>query len=485
MTQFVIANNVNTQLAAAAASGVTTLTLASSTNLPTLSAGQIMPLTLNDAATGQNYEIVYVTAISGVTLTVERAQEGTGDLNWSIGDYAFCAPTAGTVAVTTGSSSNTFQVANATAANMAPNLGQVQALQGSVAGTTTESTSATLTNAVANNVVKWTGATGTLTNPLWSAMTAGQAIRFVNDGTGVLTVSRQGSSDVINIPGTTATSIALQIGDDLTLSVNATANNWDAITGSALRQYEPLVIAPATASQHALQAGQALGLYLGTQVFTASGTYTPGTYTVGGRSVTASRARVRMIGAGGAGGGCVATGSGACSVALGGGAGAYAEFSITSGLTAASITIGAAGTAVSGETGNTGGNTIFGSICTCAGGTGGLGGGTFGPTAGPNIFNTQSGAAAPTISGTGVTPILAAPGWFSKNPAAILSASSCYSSAGADSPYGVGGGGQGNGVGGGASGYGAGGGGSANTASLAARSGGVGANGLIIVDEFA
>ena len=46
-TQFVIANNVNTQLAAAASSGATTLTLASSANLPTLSAGQVMPLTLS------------------------------------------------------------------------------------------------------------------------------------------------------------------------------------------------------------------------------------------------------------------------------------------------------------------------------------------------------------------------------------------------------------------------------------------------------
>ena len=92
---FVIANNISTTLASAASSTATTLTLASSTGLPTLGSGQIMPLTLNDAATGQVYEVVYVTAISGVTLTVERAQEGTGAQNWSIGDYAFCAYTAG------------------------------------------------------------------------------------------------------------------------------------------------------------------------------------------------------------------------------------------------------------------------------------------------------------------------------------------------------------------------------------------------------
>lgn len=127
MTQFVIANNVNTQLATAASSAATTLTLASSANLPTLSAGQIMPLTLNDAATGAIYEVVYVTAISGVTLTVVRAQEGTGAQNWNIGDYAFCAPTAGTVATALGNSANTFSVAPATASQHAMQLGQFSA----------------------------------------------------------------------------------------------------------------------------------------------------------------------------------------------------------------------------------------------------------------------------------------------------------------------------------------------------------------------
>lgn len=97
MTQFVFANNVSTQLAAAATSTQNTLTLASAVNLPTLSAGQIMPLTLNDAATGLIFETVYVTAISGATLTVSRAQEGTSAYAWNIGDYAECGPTAGTM----------------------------------------------------------------------------------------------------------------------------------------------------------------------------------------------------------------------------------------------------------------------------------------------------------------------------------------------------------------------------------------------------
>ena len=98
MTAFVFVNNLDTTLADAASSTATTLTLSSTAQLPTLGADQIMPLTLNDAATGLVYEIVYVTDISGATLTVERAQEGTTAQHWNVGDYAFSGPTADTVA---------------------------------------------------------------------------------------------------------------------------------------------------------------------------------------------------------------------------------------------------------------------------------------------------------------------------------------------------------------------------------------------------
>ncbi len=94
--QFIYSNFLNTTLGASASASSSTLTLASSANLPTLTNGQIMPLTLNDAATGTVYEIVYVTAISGATLTVERAQEGTSAQSWAVGDYAYCAFTAET-----------------------------------------------------------------------------------------------------------------------------------------------------------------------------------------------------------------------------------------------------------------------------------------------------------------------------------------------------------------------------------------------------
>jgi hypothetical protein len=94
---FVLANFIRTTVAAPFGSGSTTLQVSSSTGLPTLAAGEILPITLTDAATGNISEIVYCTAIAGANLTVERAQEGTAALDWDIGDKVNCTPTAETV----------------------------------------------------------------------------------------------------------------------------------------------------------------------------------------------------------------------------------------------------------------------------------------------------------------------------------------------------------------------------------------------------
>ena len=95
MSQFVFANNVNTTLASGITATATTLTLTSSAHLPTLAAGEIFALTLNDAATQSVFEIVYVTAISGATLTVIRGQENTAAQAWLTNDYAYASNTAG------------------------------------------------------------------------------------------------------------------------------------------------------------------------------------------------------------------------------------------------------------------------------------------------------------------------------------------------------------------------------------------------------
>ena len=93
---FTLVNFFNTALSAASSSTATTFTVSSSTNLPTLASGEILPITLNDAATRQVFEICYVTSISGNVLTVERAQEGTSAQNWNVGDFIWNGPTAGT-----------------------------------------------------------------------------------------------------------------------------------------------------------------------------------------------------------------------------------------------------------------------------------------------------------------------------------------------------------------------------------------------------
>ena len=99
MTNFIYANNINTTLATAISSSATSITLASAANLPaSIPAGSYLAITLNDAATRQVFEIMYATAVSGSTLTVLRAQEGTAAQSWLVGDYIFSAPTAGEMA---------------------------------------------------------------------------------------------------------------------------------------------------------------------------------------------------------------------------------------------------------------------------------------------------------------------------------------------------------------------------------------------------
>jgi hypothetical protein len=136
MTIFTFANNINTTLAGAVSPSATTITLASTANLPaSIPAGEVLVVTLNDVATRQNFEVVYATARTGATLTVLRAQEGTAALAWLTGDFAFSPPTAGQQgsfgqlgSANTWTGANTFNdpvaVGAATTSGEAVNLGQ-------------------------------------------------------------------------------------------------------------------------------------------------------------------------------------------------------------------------------------------------------------------------------------------------------------------------------------------------------------------------
>ena len=126
MSQFVFSNNIKTNLAQAINSTATSIQLSSSANLPVLGTGQIMPITLNDAATGLIYEIMYCTAISGPNLTVTRGEEGTSAQPWAIGDIVFSGPTAESVAAVDGNPSQSFYGAPAQYENQFVTAGQIQ-----------------------------------------------------------------------------------------------------------------------------------------------------------------------------------------------------------------------------------------------------------------------------------------------------------------------------------------------------------------------
>ena len=96
--QIVLTNNFSTTISAGIGANSGSVTLTNAANLPTLAAGQVLPVTLNDFATRTKYEICYVTAISGSTLTITRAQEGTTAQVWSAGDFIFASITSGSLA---------------------------------------------------------------------------------------------------------------------------------------------------------------------------------------------------------------------------------------------------------------------------------------------------------------------------------------------------------------------------------------------------
>ena len=94
------ANNAQSVLAAGISASATTINLNTGTGslFPSPTTGvSFFKLTLIDAATGQLNEIVHVTARSGDTLTVVRAQEGTAARSWSVNDIAANMLTAGTL----------------------------------------------------------------------------------------------------------------------------------------------------------------------------------------------------------------------------------------------------------------------------------------------------------------------------------------------------------------------------------------------------
>ena len=74
MSLFVFANFYSEYVTAYCSSTSATISVSSASSLPALGVDQVIPLVLTNAATESVFEIVYVTAVSGTTLTILRAQ---------------------------------------------------------------------------------------------------------------------------------------------------------------------------------------------------------------------------------------------------------------------------------------------------------------------------------------------------------------------------------------------------------------------------
>ncbi|MCX0920270.1 tail fiber protein [Escherichia coli] len=203
-----------------------------------------------------------------------------------------------------------------------------------------------------------------------------------------------------------------------------------------------------------------VGRWLNTRVFTSSGTYTPTPGT--------KRIRVTITGGGGGGGGCKATSNNETFFGAGGGAGGTIISIMTPTQNSYPVTIGAGGAGgVSATNGTSGGNSVFASLIA----PGGAGGGKVGVT------NTNGGNGG--VPNTGDIRITGGNGGDGQ------SGNISVSGEGGTSYWG--GGGRA-GAGGGVSGkaYGSGGGGAYDAGySGTSMTGGKGAAGICIIEEFA
>ncbi|EJE0116506.1 tail fiber protein, partial [Escherichia coli] len=203
-----------------------------------------------------------------------------------------------------------------------------------------------------------------------------------------------------------------------------------------------------------------VGRWLNTRVFTSSGTYTPTPGT--------KRIRVTITGGGGGGGGCKATSNNETFFGAGGGAGGTIISIMTPTQNSYPVTIGAGGAGgVSATYGINGGNSLFASLIA----PGGAGGGKSGVT------NTNGGNGG--VPSTGNINIIGGCGGDGQ------SGNIGVSGEGGTSYWG--GGGRA-GAGGGVSGkaYGSGGGGAYDAGySGTSMTGGKGASGICIIEEFA
>lgn len=248
-------------------------------------------------------------------------------------------------------------------------------------------------------------------------------------------------------------------------------------------------ISLATGDARYLQTAQGVGRLLRVSVFAiVSGvqqvSVDGGAFTTSGATVFTPRSDtssiiVEQCGAGGGSGATTATGAAAVSVTGGGGVGASARDRYTSGFAGASVTVGVGGAAgvAPGGNGGTGGTTSFGALRSTIGGFGSIGVGAIAP---PYFANGGGGGAAP--SGGNISRGRGADG----TTAQTANTTNFISGTGGNSVFGAGGTAlSATGPGNAGQSPGSGAGGAATGISAAAQAGAKGADGIVIVYEYA
>lgn len=114
---FKFLNNWSTTISAELTASATSMTVTSAAGL-SLASGEVYRLTIQNADASL-FELVDVTAISGNTLTIERAKEGTTALEWAAGDVVLCGVTASQLARINKTDGEVWYVATSDAINIA------------------------------------------------------------------------------------------------------------------------------------------------------------------------------------------------------------------------------------------------------------------------------------------------------------------------------------------------------------------------------
>lgn len=218
----------------------------------------------------------------------------------------------------------------------------------------------------------------------------------------------------------------------------------------------------------------AIGRLVGVKVFTSSAQYIP--------TDDASFAIYEVQGGGGGGGGSYATTSGNASVGGGGTSGNYVKgkFDITKSSYVVTVGAGGAGGAI-GSNGLGGGESSIDSFARAGGGYGGVSM-TAGSTAFMASTDNSSQPSPPALVGGNICGIPYGSGF---NVSLRLSGSVAISGSGGESPFGGGGGHIGTGSGADAVGFGAGGAGATSVGTSVGYAGAKGANGVVIIWEYA